>query len=368
MDPIRLKAWMESRSFVVVVAVTAGIFLVLCLATLWWATRASSVGVRHTLFVFVWLCAALTATLVTFSLFPSSTADGTVFGVTLGGAGAFVILLWTAALRAGNRAADRDRREAAAVRKAMEAAAQRDTTAAARSAVIARQETHWYRLRHTAGPGKRWIGIITGDVRRVTEADAWVNSENTDMMMSRVHEFSMSGIIRYEGSRRDATGRVLADIIADELALAVRDRRPVTPAVAIVTSGGELARTHGVRLIIHSAAVEGQPGSGYRAIPDLGQAVQHALAAAAHPTLPDGTPAEPARTVLFPLIGTGTAGGDLDESARTLLLAVVDHLAHSSDPAPERVIFLAYTEAELIACRRVLDACPDVTNRQTAAA
>ena len=352
-----------------VVAVTAGIFLLLCLATLWWATRASSIGIRHTLFVFVWLCAALTATLVTFSLFPSSTADGTVFGVTLGGAGAFVILVWTAALRAGNRAADRDRREAAALRRAMEATGRRDTTAAAsRSAVIGRQETHWYRLRRTAGPGKRWIGVITGDVRRVTGADAWVNSENTDMMMSRVDEFSMSGIIRYEGSRRDVAGRVVADVIADELAAAVRDRRPVTPAVAIVTSGGELTRSHGVRLIIHSAAVAGQPGSGYRAIPDLDRAVQHALGAAAHPTLPDGTPAEPARTVLFPLIGTGTAGGDLDESARTLLLAAVDHLARSSAPAPERVLFLAYTDAELIACRRVLEACPDVTNRQTAAA
>ncbi len=86
----------------VVVVASAGLFLVLCLATLWWATRASSVGVRHTLFVFVWLCAALTATLVTFSLLPATTADGTVFGVTLGGAGAFVILVWTAALRAGN--------------------------------------------------------------------------------------------------------------------------------------------------------------------------------------------------------------------------------------------------------------------------
>jgi O-acetyl-ADP-ribose deacetylase (regulator of RNase III) len=344
-----------------VVIVAAAVFLVLSLATLWWATRPSSVGVRHTLFVFVWLCAALTATLVTFSLFPSSTADGRIFGVTLGGAGAFVLLVWTAALRAGNRAADRDKHEVASV--SPDAPAQ-----PLHSAVIGRQEIHWYRLRRPAGPGKRWVGIITGDVRRVTIADAWVNSENTELMMSRVHEFSMSGIIRYAGSRRDVTGRVLDDVIADGLAAAVRDRRPVTPGIAVVTSAGELTRTHGVRMIIHSAAVEGQPGSGYRPIRDLDQAVRHALEAAEHPVLPDGIIIAAARVILFPLAGAGTAGGDLDETARTLLLTAVDHLTRSPAATVERILFLAYTEAELAACRRVLDACPDMTGRQPAQA
>lgn len=341
-----------------VVIASACIFLVLCLATLWWATRPSSIGVRHTLFVFVWLCAALTAALVTFSLFPSSTADGTFLGATLGGAGAFVILVWTAALRAGNRAADRDRREAAVVRKALAAARRDHAKAAAPPVVLDRQETHWFKLRHTDGDGERWIGIVTGDVRRVTEADAWVNSENTDMMMSRVHEFSMSAIIRYEGARRDAGGRVVTDLVADELAAAVRDRRPVAPAVAIVTSGGELERSNGVRMVVHAAVVEGQPGSGFRPIHDLDRAVHHALAVVQKPVLPDGTAIEPAHTVLFPLLGTGTAGGDLDSSARKLILAAVDHLTRS--PLPTRVLFLAYTNVELTVCRRVLTSCPDV--------
>ncbi len=180
------------------------------------------------------------------------------------------------------------------------------------------------------------------------------------MMMSRTSEFSMSGIIRYEGVRRDASGRVVADLVADELAAAVRDQRPVMPAVAIVTSGGELERTNGVRMIVHAAAVEGQPGSGYRPIRDLDRAVHHALAAAQQPVLADGTAIEPAHTVLVPLLGAGTAGGDLDTVSRTLIRAAVDRLARSS--SPERVLFLAYTDAELAACRRVLKACPDVTS------
>ena len=116
--------------------IAAGIFLTLCLVTFWWGTRQSAVGVRHTLFVFAWLCAALAATLVTFSVFPSSTADGRVFGFTLGGAGAFVLLVWTAALRAGKRAADRDAREIALLRKANEAATRRDAAAAVPGPVV----------------------------------------------------------------------------------------------------------------------------------------------------------------------------------------------------------------------------------------
>ncbi|MEU0156387.1 hypothetical protein [Micromonospora fulviviridis] len=130
--------------------------------------------------------------------------------------------------------------------------------------------------------------------------------------------------------------------------------------MAIVTSGGELERTNGVRMIVHTGAVEGQPGSGYRPIRDLDRAVHHALAAAQQPVLPDGTAIEPAHTVLVPLLGAGTAGGDLDTVSRTLIRAAVDRMARSS--SPERVLFLAYTDAELAACRRVLKACPDVTS------
>jgi O-acetyl-ADP-ribose deacetylase (regulator of RNase III) len=342
-----------------VVIITAGIFLALCLVTLRWATRPSATGIRHTLFVFVWLCAALTATLVTFSVFPSTSADGTVFSVTLGGAGAFVILVWTAALRAGNRAADRDARESAAARKAGDAAVRRNSVKPG-PVVLDRQETYWYLLRNTSRSKKRWIGIVTGDIRRIHDVDAWINSENTDMMMARIHDFSTSGIIRYEGATRDTTGRVVADLIAEELALAVRDRRPVTPGIAIVTSAGELTRSHGVKFVIHTAAVEGEPGEGYRPIRDLDGAVSRALSAAAHPTLHDGTGLESASSVLFPLIGTGTAGGDLEMIARTLLLAAVDHLARSAEPAPERVLFLAYTDTELAACRSTLETCGEL--------
>ncbi|MET0492737.1 MAG: hypothetical protein ABW000_06345 [Actinoplanes sp.] len=90
------------------VLTAAAVFLVICLITFRWAARPAAAGHRHTLLVFTWLCASLAATLVIFSMFPGSVVDGTVFGFTLGGAGAFVLLVWTAAIRASRIAERRD--------------------------------------------------------------------------------------------------------------------------------------------------------------------------------------------------------------------------------------------------------------------
>lgn len=341
------------------VNIAAAVFLALCLAIFWWGSRSSAVGVRYTLFVLAWLCASLTVTLVVFSAFPSTTTDGTVLGVTLGGAGAFVLLLWTAAIRAGNAASRRDGNEARAVRRA-EAAARSATAIARRPtpAVLTRQTTHWFQLKGIAVESL-WIGVITGDIRPVRGIDAWVNSENTDMMMSRTNDDSVSGIIRYEGARRDVGGHVREDLIAEELASRVGDRRPVAAGSAIVTSSGTLAESHGVRFLVHVAAVEGQPGAGYRPVRDIGLAVDRALTAAAAPGF-----TEPAHSILFPLLGAGAGGAPIEATAERLLSAVADHLKSGASPKLERVLVLAYTDAELAACLRVLEMSPDVIRRR----
>src|SRR5215475_10444289 len=93
---------------------------------------------------------------------------------------------------------------------------------------VAETEVRLFRLVGELGPACR-IGVITGSIRRVRCADIWVNSENTDMEMSRFTDFSVSGIIRYWGARRDQAGRVTGDLIGDALRAAVGERRPVAP-------------------------------------------------------------------------------------------------------------------------------------------
>src|SRR2546421_2460686 len=149
------------------------------------------------------------------------------------------------------------------------------------------------------------LGVVCGDVRGVRFAEIWVNSENTDMRMARFEEHSMSAIIRFWGARHDDAGRVVEDRVADELERKVAGRRPVAAGTAITTSAGELARHNGVRYVIHLAAVQGEPGEGYRPVFDIGRCMMSALAEAERLATDHGV-----RTILFPLLGTGVAGGD----------------------------------------------------------
>jgi len=215
-----------------------------------------------------------------------------------------------------------------------------------RSAVLPYNETFAYRIRGLA----TGIGIVTGDIRRVTWADVWVNSENTDMRMARFEENSISAIIRFEGALRDAAGHVVRDDIADELERTVAGRRPVPAGTAVVTGAGGLAAHNGVRHVVHVAAVRGEPGEGYRPVADLGRCVTNVLLAVEE--------LSGVVTILFPLLGAGAAGGAAGPIARTMVGAILDHVTGRRRSRLTTIYLLASTAAERDACRRVMAAIP----------
>jgi O-acetyl-ADP-ribose deacetylase (regulator of RNase III) len=216
-------------------------------------------------------------------------------------------------------------------------------------------EVRLYRLAAAARPSVApRIGVITGTILRVRCADIWVNSENTDMEMSRFTEFSVSGIIRYWGAERDPSGRVTADLIANGLAAAVGDRRPVAPGSVFVTGAGALTASNNVRHVIHVAAVQGEPGSGFRQVRRVGQCVTNALIEAERLT----RAGRPARTILFPLLGVGVAGAELTSTVQTLLDAAVNYLIATATTTLSTIYFLAYTDLELAALDAILCASP----------
>jgi O-acetyl-ADP-ribose deacetylase (regulator of RNase III) len=210
--------------------------------------------------------------------------------------------------------------------------------------VLETSEISLYRVRR-AQP-ERHIGIVTGDLRRARCAQVWVNPENTAMWMSRIDELSVSAIIRYEGSRRDTAGRVTTDLIADELDRRVGARRPVPAGTVILTGSGDLAR-FGVRYVAHAAAVQGEPGGGYRQIRDLGRCATTVLA-----TVDRITDPTPARSVLFPLLGSGQGGGDPTATARALVGATIDYFVATPTSAITAVYLLAYSDIDMAACRK----------------
>ncbi|MEJ3749549.1 macro domain-containing protein [Actinomycetes bacterium KLBMP 9797] len=222
----------------------------------------------------------------------------------------------------------------------------------ARGRVLTVQDVTSYVV-HTGDDGTvRRIGLVTGDIRQVRCANVWVNSENTEMEMARVHEFSISAVIRYEGARHDSRGRVADDVIADELAANVAGHRPVEPGSIVVTGSGELRQRNGVRYVIHVAAVHGEPGSGFRPMNEMSRCVTNALRAAENLEVPDNEHV----IVLFPLLGTGSAGGDVFPIATLLIHAARNYLRATMATRIETVLFLAYTDLELQACQRALRA------------
>jgi O-acetyl-ADP-ribose deacetylase (regulator of RNase III) len=212
---------------------------------------------------------------------------------------------------------------------------------------ITRLEEHPYRL--VSRPDKR-VCVITGDIRERRDIDVWVNSENTNMQMSRFYDRSLSAIIRYEGAEKDENGEVVADTIAQELAASLGGRQSVTPGSVYVTGAGELTRTRGVKKIFHAATVCGVPGSGYQCMQDVEKCVTNALTRLDHPRLkPEGL-----RTIVFPMMGTGAGGTKVEEVAPRLIRTAVSYLLNDPGSVVETVYFSAWNYRDLEACLAAL--------------
>lgn len=204
-----------------------------------------------------------------------------------------------------------------------------------------------FRLRRASG--KR-IGILTGDLQFVQEKiDVWVNSENTNMQMARFYDRSGSAVIRYYGAKRDDRGRVVEDTIANELAHVMGGDASVDPGTILVTSAGELEKSHGVRRIFHAAAVVGKVGFGYQPVPDVAACVTNSLTKAG---LPKYAP-ENLSSILFPLLGTGTGCASLEESIKRLIDITINFFERSPN-CINTSYFLAFTDKQRDICLSIL--------------
>jgi O-acetyl-ADP-ribose deacetylase (regulator of RNase III) len=217
---------------------------------------------------------------------------------------------------------------------------------------LTKTEVFSYQLRNV--PDKH-IGLITGDLRHIKGIDVWVNSENTNMQMARHYDRSISSVIRYSGARKEA-GRVVEDLVANELMSVVGEFANVPAGEVVATGSGELERTNGVKKIFHAASVVGQVGKGYTPIADVGMCVRNALELADSPEFDDFG----LKTILFPLMGTGTGRGEVEEKARELIIAAINHLEQKPPCKIEYVYFLVLREEHLGVCQRILQEAPEV--------
>jgi O-acetyl-ADP-ribose deacetylase (regulator of RNase III) len=208
-------------------------------------------------------------------------------------------------------------------------------------------------------PGLR-IGVLTGGLQHIKDIDIWVNSENTNMQMARFYDRSGSAVIRYYGARKDATGEVTQDIIAEELHSLMKDKPSVPPGTILVTAPGELKK-RGVKWIFHAAAVQGQLGKGYKPVPDINDCIRNALEMA---NLPKYRKSKCA-SILFPLFGTGTGGAKVNKAVKELIDATINYLQHDPSSTIKDVYFLALTDRQRDACIDALKAAEVDYRRDT---
>jgi len=313
-----------------------------------------------------WLLIALFPVCIIFSFFPTSTFSGTVIkGISASGAIAAFVLIWLQGARLGIKAAEKDALTAklkAQIKAQAEEIAKLKKEARAHKVQVAPQvikenTKQLYKLRKVKNKS---IGIVTGNLRNVKFADIWVNSENTNMQMAGFYDRSISGTIRYTGAKLDATSHVQEDLIGNALTAELHGSLSVAPGAVVWTSSGELARTHNVRGILHAAAVQGQPGKGYRPIPDVGECMTSALN---YLDKRNEAEQQPFETIIFPLLGAGQGQAKPEETGQALLVAAVDHLEAHPRCAITTVYFLAYTDAEQEAWEEVLHASSERLTR-----
>jgi O-acetyl-ADP-ribose deacetylase (regulator of RNase III) len=220
----------------------------------------------------------------------------------------------------------------------------------------AKEITNTAKFEYQLRDSEKQIGLITGDIQNVKGIDVWVNSENTNMQMARFIDRSISSTIRYCGAKKNAAKKVIEDTIAKELLEKVGEDANVPAGEVVVTGAGELERSNGVKKIFHAASVIGEPCRGFRPIDDIGRCVRNALKKVDEDELKDVE----LKSILFPLIGTGTGRGELEPKARILIENAISHLVSHPESKLQQVYFLAWSKKDLEVCQHILQSAPEV--------
>ncbi|MEM6401317.1 MAG: macro domain-containing protein [Cyanobacteria bacterium P01_D01_bin.116] len=215
--------------------------------------------------------------------------------------------------------------------------------------VITKREVFSYRFKQFPN---NFISLVTGDIRDIDFIDAWVNSENTNMQMSRYYELSISGIIRYLGAEKDQNNHVTDDIIQNELTSLLNGASYVQPGTVIMTGAGKLEKTQNVRKIFHVASVQGQAGSGYKPIPNIERCVRNVLKKVDN--------LQDINTILFPIMGTGQAKGNINEISEQLIDSAINYISCNSKTKVKNIYFLIRRKSILKVCRKILDRHSDL--------
>lgn len=231
-----------------------------------------------------------------------------------------------------------------------------------------------YRLRDHDHPAT--IYLATGDMLSVHNVDVMVNSENNYLQMARAFETdTISGTLRFMGSKRQAGDRILEDTVQIELDQQVEAEggRPLGMGQVLPTHAGhvesELQKEAGARYIFHVSTVRVRQEDIQKLQPitddsTITQAVirclnqirkinseQGVISPAGTPqhdaeiAIRDAGTFAPVRTIVFPLFGTGHGGRSAYEVIPPMLAGFEEFLRNrDADQQIAEIYLCAYTQ------------------------
>jgi len=301
----------------------------------------------------IWFMFSLAGASLIFTIFKDNSADGKLLGIKLGGPIAGMAFIWFAGYRFFKKddKLDEKKKEIEERENALKKREQSQTIKEQKDqapTAIKGYDTKHYNF---ASMKNKQIGIAIGNISEVQGIDIWVNSENIFMQMARFFDKSVSGIIRFMGAEKSKDGLLSKDTIAIELFEKAGHLSPVRPAQVFVTSSGLLEQTNGVKKIIHVAAVEAEPIVGFRPVQDIGRCIQNCLLETFEPELKAVEP----KSIIFPLIGTGSGQGDKVETVSIILRAALSFLEKNPDSSLKTIYLLAYSNQDLNSCLQAID-------------
>ncbi|MDW7693618.1 hypothetical protein R9C00_02595 [Flammeovirgaceae bacterium SG7u.111] len=339
-----------AQNIIVAVAVSC---LILGLFSYYYYSKDTNRKNFNSAIVITWLLIAIFPAFLISFFFPSAQADGSFMGFKVGGAFGAFILTWYYGVKASTKGIDTDKLRADLDKLKRERAQQTMMDNSKEGKRIAKplafKDIYRYKIKQV--PSKE-IRLITGNITQVDEVDIWVNSENTNMQLARFYDNSISGIIRYLGASRHKVSKMVdKDTIYEELKAKLVGILRVESTAVISTIAGELERSNNVKQVFHVASSRGQPGHGYLPIENIQDCIVSCLKEAELAEYKELNP----KSILFPLMGTGTAGRDLFQTADLLINTAVAYMEDNPDCQIDHVYFLNYTDLDLGLCQKVLD-------------
>lgn len=186
------------------------------------------------------------------------------------------------------------------------------------------------------------IVLRAGNMFKIKDVDAWINSENTHMEMDRLIGSSVSARMRHAGAAKNADERVIEDTIADALRKSMRGRYESEIGTVHDTTSGSLQEHNKVKRIFHVASVRGLIGKGTPAdLKEVCGVVRKALSAVERRNGRWGT--SRCASALLPMIGTGDGGLKTEHAFPEIVKGALEFFAEGKPRILRAIHISAYS-------------------------